>query len=438
MSLNRPFFLSTFLLVALSAIPLSAQVTGTWNGTYNIVVPDCPGAFNGPSTLYAVQSGSTFTAILDIAGIDDCAVSPVPLALPVSGTVSGNTVAGMILGPFEAPSLPFTGTISGNAMTATFTESNTVTNLALTRSSSDPPAGTITGTYSGTYSITEFPRQFPCKNLTSFSYSGALSASLLQAGPRVSAILEMANLKDDLHDEDNNCTIVDKGAERAGLMATLAGNTLTGAIVTEGGLPVTATVNGETISGTGSDAEANVTFTMTRIATALSPVVLDFDADPTSIRSGEASTLSWTVFNALSVSIDHGVGTRAPVDTIVVFPPSTTTYALTATGSNAATATARMTVIVRAADAPEIVSFTATPSVIQPGGCSTLAWSTRNTTSVSIDQGIGSQPVNGSTSVCPASTKSYTLTASGEGGSTTGRATVTVAEPWQRRRSVRH
>lgn len=77
--------------------------------------------------------------------------------------------------------------------------------------------------------------------------------------------------------------------------------------------------------------------------------------------------------------------------------------------------------------APEIVSFTATPSKIRRGGTSTLTYHTRNAVSVSIDNGVTAPGVRGSVTVSPTDTTTYTLTAAGPGGATTTeRVTVEV------------
>lgn len=77
---------------------------------------------------------------------------------------------------------------------------------------------------------------------------------------------------------------------------------------------------------------------------------------------------------------------------------------------------------------PAIESFTANPDTIVTGVSSTLAWST-NAESVSIDNGAGSDlPANGSVSVNPTETTTYTLTATGPTGDNTAQATVTVTE----------
>jgi hypothetical protein len=79
--------------------------------------------------------------------------------------------------------------------------------------------------------------------------------------------------------------------------------------------------------------------------------------------------------------------------------------------------------------APVISSFTATPSAINSGQSSTLAWSVTGATSLSIDQGIGT--VTGLTSrvVTPAATTTYTLTATNSAGSATRQVLLSVNPP---------
>jgi hypothetical protein len=76
----------------------------------------------------------------------------------------------------------------------------------------------------------------------------------------------------------------------------------------------------------------------------------------------------------------------------------------------------------------ECVFLTATPSAIAPGQAVTLAWQTKNATSISIDNGVGSvSPVaNGSTVVHPTQTTTYVATVTGTSGSVNCQTTVTV------------
>lgn len=70
------------------------------------------------------------------------------------------------------------------------------------------------------------------------------------------------------------------------------------------------------------------------------------------------------------------------------------------------------------------VSLSANPATVEAGKCATLAWSSTNATGASIEPGIGSVGPSGSRQVCPEKTTTYTITASGAGGS--GMATETV------------
>jgi peptidoglycan-associated lipoprotein len=80
--------------------------------------------------------------------------------------------------------------------------------------------------------------------------------------------------------------------------------------------------------------------------------------------------------------------------------------------------------------APVVAQFTAEPTSIQRGQSSTLRWQvTGNAASVSIDQTIGAVQNTGNRRVFPSESTTYTLTATGPGGSTTASATVSVVSP---------
>ena len=80
--------------------------------------------------------------------------------------------------------------------------------------------------------------------------------------------------------------------------------------------------------------------------------------------------------------------------------------------------------------APTVAQFTAEPTSLQRGQTSTLRWEvTGSVTSVSINQDIGTVQSTGSSRVNPSDSTTYTLTATGPGGSITGSATVNVSAP---------
>jgi hypothetical protein len=168
------------------------------------------------------------------------------------------------------------------------------------------------------------------------------------------------------------------------------------------------------------------TTTKTATVTVNTPApTVSFSASPSTVGTGQASTLIWSTTNATSVSIDNGVGSQPVSGSTTVHPAVTTTYTLTANGPGG-TMTGSATVTVTSGPG---ITFTAAPAFIGSGQSSILTWSTTNATSVSIDNGIGSKPTSGSTGVSPSSTTTYTLTATGPGGTSTAPAIVTVLQP---------
>ena len=82
------------------------------------------------------------------------------------------------------------------------------------------------------------------------------------------------------------------------------------------------------------------------------------------------------------------------------------------------------------AAAPVVSQFAAEPESIQRGQTSTLRWEvTGDSTSVSINQGVGVVQKTGNQRVNPSDSTTYTLTATGPGGDTTASATVSVSAP---------
>jgi uncharacterized cupredoxin-like copper-binding protein len=165
--------------------------------------------------------------------------------------------------------------------------------------------------------------------------------------------------------------------------------------------------------------------------TTLSPsqvTVVQFSAAPASITAGQSSTLNWVIQNATSATITPTLGSvNASSGTSSVTPSVTTTYTLTATGpGGTVNATVTVTVGTPAVVNPQIIRFEANPVTIAPGQQSTLSWTTTGATTVSIS-GLGSEPLNGSATVQPAQTTTYTLTATNSSGQVTAPVTVTVA-----------
>jgi peptidoglycan-associated lipoprotein len=75
------------------------------------------------------------------------------------------------------------------------------------------------------------------------------------------------------------------------------------------------------------------------------------------------------------------------------------------------------------------VTLQANPSTIDKGQSTTLTWSSTNATSLTLAPAVGSIAPEGSTQVSPTESTTYTITANGPGGETTGTARVTVSAP---------
>lgn len=77
--------------------------------------------------------------------------------------------------------------------------------------------------------------------------------------------------------------------------------------------------------------------------------------------------------------------------------------------------------------APQIEYFRASPQSITAGGCTTLEWGqVTGATEARIDPEVGGVGTPGNTTICPAETTTYVLTAKGAGGTTTASTTVIV------------
>ncbi len=173
------------------------------------------------------------------------------------------------------------------------------------------------------------------------------------------------------------------------------------------------------VEGPGGYAWTSATVTVTDL--------VSIAADPPVIQPGQSTTLTWTSTDAETVAIDQGIGSVPSSGSITVTPAQTTTYTITAS-SPRGVATARVTVPVRAIDPAPTVSISANPVIIQAGQSTTLTWSTTHAESVTIDQGIGNVAANGSTTVAPTQDTTYTIVATGPGGTATASVAVSVTE----------
>ena len=156
------------------------------------------------------------------------------------------------------------------------------------------------------------------------------------------------------------------------------------------------------------------------------PPAVVIEASPGSVPAGSTATLTWRTTNTDSVVIT-GLGTFGPNGSQAVTVSADTTYTITASGpGGTATSSATVTIL----EPPEI-TFTAEPATIMVGKATTLTWTTMEADSVTISPGVGSSlDPNGSISVAPMETTTYTLSANGPGGSSQANVTITVNNPF--------
>jgi hypothetical protein len=157
-----------------------------------------------------------------------------------------------------------------------------------------------------------------------------------------------------------------------------------------------------------------------------------FGASPTRIDAGQSSTLNWSASGIDEVRfVNQGIPTTGLQGSATVSPATTTVYTLTGY-RGLETVSCPVTVeVVTDSSLPFCDSFSASPSIIVPGGSATLAWGTSNANRVVINNGIGQVlTVDGTMTVTPLSSVTYLLTAYDANGreSLPCTASVTVSQ----------
>ena len=155
----------------------------------------------------------------------------------------------------------------------------------------------------------------------------------------------------------------------------------------------------------------------------LAPKIIAFAVSPETVTYGETCTLSWETENAKSVSIDPDIGTVDANGTLEIIPGKTSLYTIVAEGpGGTASQNAAVTVT---CPTPE-VRITAEPENIYFGDRITLSWTSTNADTVTIDNGVGEVSATGRIEVITDQTTTYTIIATGPGGTATDQVTVTV------------
>jgi len=167
------------------------------------------------------------------------------------------------------------------------------------------------------------------------------------------------------------------------------------------------------------------------VVEAETPVINEWSVFPTEITQGQEVTIRWSVSNAESIKVQP-FGTVDSSGERTDRPQQTETYTLIATnqGKNVEQSQ-RVAVATPSPDAPEITSFTVSPSTVVEGVDTTirLTWETKKADTVTIEPGLGPVGLTGSRDVpIPANDTIYTLMAKGPGGEIPAQVQVMVEQ----------
>lgn len=151
-----------------------------------------------------------------------------------------------------------------------------------------------------------------------------------------------------------------------------------------------------------------------------------FRGEPEAISSGGSAVLLWDTLGATEVSIDQGIGEVGLNGSHTVSPGDTTTYTITAGDGLGRTVSSQVTIVVYQ---PPVVSLVADPADIAQGQSATLSWTCTNADTIVLEPMGWAVSPSGSYTVHPDATTTYSITATGPGGTTTVSATVAVHQP---------
>ncbi|HJV01533.1 MAG TPA: DUF3443 domain-containing protein [Burkholderiaceae bacterium] len=179
--------------------------------------------------------------------------------------------------------------------------------------------------------------------------------------------------------------------------------------------------------GGGGTSAAQVTPAPTPTPT---PAVVSISASPSTVTLGQVVSVTWSATNTTSSDCTASgawSGTLPASGTDAVTPSAVGTASYTITCSGVSNTT---NVTVNPAPLQPTVSLALTPASVSSGQSAQLNWSATNATACTAGGAwSGSKATSGAVAVTPpaAGSYQYTLSCSGDGGSATGSATLTVA-----------
>ncbi len=375
-------------LAAATATAQAVNVTGTWNGNYELI-DHCTGGrtltARGVARATLTQAGATVWGVIVFEDLllanneESCAPGqPDDFPVGIMGTVTGGALDGILLVPDDEESIRVIAPVTATSINISFpAQPVTSGSITLSRVSSQPPDSRLSGTYTGTYTRSERantndPAHPGCLNLTgSVSSSGPFTLGFFQSGTFGFGVGTLYGAKTYLDDGHGNCSIVTEDLQGS-TFGTIDGNVFTQHSTNDRGdvdFTLTFTFNGDAVSGDSqaSDGSETETFTATRTSSGAPTIVTSFDVEPRTINAGDSAVLSWSTINATAVSIDNGIGSQPGSGSVTVKPAITTAYKLTATGPGG-TATATLTLGVNSGPPARIALGSPAHGMVQTAG----------------------------------------------------------------------
>jgi hypothetical protein len=145
---------------------------------------------------------------------------------------------------------------------------------------------------------------------------------------------------------------------------------------------------------------------------------------PSEITLGQTATISWKAINASKVNISGVTGDLPATGSVVVKPTAagTVKYEISATGSLGDVAKTTVSLVVKEVPSVKILTYKASAYEVSRGTLVKLSWTTENATGCMILTSDGlkllNRPANGSISITPNVTRTYTLVAYDADGNT--------------------
>ncbi len=164
------------------------------------------------------------------------------------------------------------------------------------------------------------------------------------------------------------------------------------------------------------------------VPAAVMPTV-SITASPVTIEQGQSSVLSWESSDASSCTASgFWSDPLALSGSVTKYPTVTSTYTITCTGNEDSVSDSVVVTVTDPPPAVPTVSITASPVTIERGQSTVLSWTATDTTNCTAPAIVsGGLALNGSATVTPDVTSTYTISC--DGGTVSDSVVVTVIEP---------